>query len=967
MMARRRPTPPIPLILELRQARADRQRRNPAGRLGLALAVLVSLSTALSGLALAWFYLDLTRALPPLETLPSLLAPPGGRLLAPTQIFDRTGTRLLMTFENPSAVGRQYISFEQDGLPDAAIAATLAVTDPGFWEHPGFTASGLLGSEPPSLAQRLVSDLLLWDEPPGPRRAFRERFLAAQLTAHFGREQILEWFINSTNYGRLAYGIDSAARVYFGKSASDLNLAESAALAAVIDSPAINPIDTPLAHHENWQVVLQRLLDIGWIDDDQFLSASQTRLITQPAAIWLSQPAPAFTQHALRQLAEQFGWQRLERGGLKITTTLDFDLQAQVTCTMQAQLITLAGSPAPPSGFTTPTGTPCEAARLLPFPGLAQGDQGALAAEVLVIDPQSGHILAMVSDAPPGAESALNPGRPPGTLLTPFVYLTAFTRGFSPASLVWDIPGQDGTLFASIPDFDGQYQGPLRLRNAIANDDLIPAVQTLLQIGTENAWRTARQLGLARLELDTDLDSHTTLYQGGQADLFEIVQAYGTLANQGILVGVPDQNPTPGESSNIRPVAILKVEDRAGNLIFDQSASISRPVITSQLTYLLTHVLSDETARWRSLGHPNPLEIGRPAAAKLGQTLAGNDGWAVGYTPQLVVGVWFGTQSDQGQGLVEAAAGLWHAVIQYASRAHPATGWQSPPGITSLDVCDPSGLLPTNNCPNIVTEVFTSDNIPLYTDSLYQVIRINRATGLLATVDTPPELVDERVYLIIPPDAAQWAALAGLPTPPEDYDVLLAGTGTRSDLHFSAPSPFAYVSGQVSLRGTVGGEDLAYYRLRVGKGLNPTSWIQIGTDQTTPVQDGALGTWDTSDLNGLHVVQLLRIDHEQRVDTVSLQLTVDNQPPVISILYPQADQAIRHTAGGPINFRVDASDDIGIASVDYYLDDRLLGTSRQAPHAYPWQARLGSHTLRVEAFDLAGNQTHHELQFSVVR
>jgi membrane peptidoglycan carboxypeptidase len=967
MITRHRSSPPVPLILQLRHARAVRRLRNPVGRLGLTFAVLISLFAALGSLALTWAHINLTRDLPPLGTLPSLLSPPTGRLLTPTQVFDRTGTRLLMTFDNPAAAGRQIISYAEDGFPTEAILATLAVADPGFWQHPGFTLGSLTRSEPPTLVQRLIMELLLPEEPAGLRRDLREGLLALQLTAHFGREQILEWYLNSANYGRLAYGIDAAARVYFGKPATDLTLAEAAALAAILDSPAINPIDAALAHHENWQAVLQRLRDLGWINEDQFISASQTRLTTQPAAIWLSQPAPAFTQHALRQLAEQFGWQRLERGGLKITTTLDFELQAQVACGVQAQMARLAGSISATSNIPSLSGSACETARLLPLPGGDQDLIGTPAAEVLVIDQQTGHILALVSEAPSGLETALHPGRPPGTLLTPFVYLTAFTRGFSPASLVWDIPAQEGSLLAEVPDFDDVYQGPLRLRNALANDDLMPVAQTLLQIGSENAWRTTRQLGLVNLELASETDSHETLYQGGRVTLFEIMQAYATLANQGILVGLPDAGETPIGVPQLLPVAVLKVEDRAGNILLDQTASVSRPVITPQLAYLLTHTLSDETARWRTLGHPNPLEIGSPVAAKLGQTFDGMDSWSVGYTPQLAVGVWFGGLSEPDRALVNTAAGLWHAVMQYAIRSQTSTGWVIPPGITTLDVCDPSGLLPTSDCPNIVTEVFASGNVPIHFDTLYQILRVNRETGLLATVNTPPELVEEQVYLLVPPEAAQWAAQAGLPTPPEDYDLLLADTGTLTNLYFSSPPPFSYVSGQVLLKGTVGGDDFAYYRLRYGQGLNPASWIQIGTDQTTPPQDDDLGLWDTTGLNGLYVIQLLSVDDQQRVDTASLQLTVDNQPPEIAILFPLPDQEVRYSIGTPLTFRVEPVDNIGIARVDFNLNDRLLGTSRQPPYAYPWQARLGSHTLRIEVFDLAGNQSQLELQFSVVR
>jgi membrane carboxypeptidase/penicillin-binding protein PbpC len=552
-------------------------------------------------------------------------------------------------------------------------------------------------------------------------------------------------------------------------------------------------------------------------------------------------------------------------------------------------------------------------------------------------------------------------------LLTPFVYLTAFTRGQSPGSLVWDIPLEDLPQ-AEVPLLDGAYQGPLRLRNALANDDLSPAVQTLLNTGITAVWRTFQQMGLFSLSSEEVTRSPEILWQDGQTSLIEILQAYGTLANEGVLVGLPTRENGAASTSPLQPVVILKVEDHQGQILVSNQLPIHRPVITSQLAYQVNHVLSDGSARWRTLGQANPLEIDRPAAAKLGQTLSGQDGWAIGYTPHLVAGVWLGNpEAQSSQVLPLEAAAIWHAIFQYAARELPPSTWNMPAGISSLEVCDPSGLLPTRICPNIVTEIFASGSEPTHPDNLYQALEINRATGLLATVNTPPELVESRVYLIVPPEAENWAELAGLPTPPEDYDVLQPGLAESTRLSISQPAPFAYVNGRVTIRGSVSGESLDYFRLQVGQGLNPRSWIQVGQDQTRAIQNGVLGEWDTRGMDGLYVIRLLRVNEAQQVDIATRQVTVDNQPPTGQILIPQSGQQFDLPLNSPLIFEVKAEDNLGLEEVEFTLDGERLASRLAPPYTLAWEAQPGNHILLVHIRDLAGNVTTLEQSFTVKR
>jgi membrane carboxypeptidase/penicillin-binding protein PbpC len=419
----------------------------------------------------------------------------------------------------------------------------------------------------------------------------------------------------------------------------------------------------------------------------------------------------------------------------------------------------------------------------------------------------------------------------------------------------------------------------------------------------------------------------------------------------------------------LQPVTVLNVTDKQGKEWLTEPNIERRPVITQQLAYLITNILSDEVARWPSLGHPNPLEIGRPAAAKVGGTTDHKDTWTIGYTPQTVVGVWAGDTDKnpiaEGQVPVAVSATLWHAITQYISRETPATSWEVPPGISNIDVCDPSGQLPTRYCPTVVSEVFLSGNEPTQYDSLYQAFQINRETGLLATVFTPPELIEERVFVLAPPIARDWAESVGIPTPPESYDVI-SMPATKETAQIKEPQMFMNVRKEIEIWGTASGDDFISYRLQAGQGLNPQVWVQISEDISTPVENGLLATWDTSDLNGLYAVQMIVLRDNRRVDTNTIQVTVDNQKPEVSIPYPEENQQFTYKLNDFITLQAVASDNIGIQSVVFYMDNQELIQQMQPPYAVPWRMNRGEHTLRVEVIDLAGNRSETSTVFNVV-
>jgi membrane carboxypeptidase/penicillin-binding protein PbpC len=296
-------------------------------------------------------------------------------------------------------------------------------------------------------------------------------------------------------------------------------------------------------------------------------------------------------------------------------------------------------------------------------------------------------------------------------------------------------------------------------------------------------------------------------------------------------------------------------------------------VVTPALAYLMTSVLSDEVARWPAFGQTNALDIGRPAGVKSGQTADGLDTWVVGYTPLYAAAAW---TNVRGEGVTLSArfpAVLWNALMQYASRDIPGDGWTIPQGVTPITVCDPSGMLPSRECPNLVTEYFLNGNEPIQVDDLYRQFAVNRETGLLATVFTPPELIETRTFMIVPETAKDWARSAGFEIPPASYDAIQAPP-VDPDANITAPELFADVSEVVKIIGTASGEDFSYYRVQVGSGLNPQEWIQLGADVTTPVESGVLVEWDTRGLSGLYAIQLQVVRGDQRIDTAVIQVTI---------------------------------------------------------------------------------------------
>jgi len=324
--------------------------------------------------------------------------------------------------------------------------------------------------------------------------------------------------------------------------------------------------------------------------------------------------------------------------------------------------------------------------------------------------------------------------------------------------------------------------------------------------------------------------------------------------------------------------------------------------------------------------------------------------------------VWLAGAGDE-LGSPLLSADLWHALMQYAVRDLPSASWDMPSGIVTASVCDPSGLLPTAACQNVVSEVFLDGRQPVQADTLYQTFQVNRETGLLATVFTPPELVEARTYMVVPSLARTWAESAGIDTPPTAYDTLQTPP-VLADVHITSPGMFADGRGKIEILGSAAGADFVSYRLEYGQGLYPQAWVQIGTDSATPLTESTLGEWDTTGLDGLYALRLMVVRTDQRVEQAVVQVTLDNTPPQVAISYPQAGQEISLAQEPQVALQAQVNDPF-LAKVEFYVDDVLAGESDTAPFGVVWQAKEGSHTLRVVATDRAGNTAEASINFTV--
>ncbi|MDO8638966.1 MAG: penicillin-binding protein 1C [Candidatus Daviesbacteria bacterium] len=571
-----------------------------------------------------------------------------------TEIYDRKGKLLYQLYEGRN---RQLVKLEN--IPANLINATIAIEDKHFYQHPGIDPSGIARSlyltittksslqGGSTITQQLIKNTLLTPERTLNRK-IKEAILALWAERVYSKNEILQMYFNEAPFGGPAWGIESASRMYFGKKVQDLNLAESAYLAGLPASPTIySPYGTnPEKGLTRQKMVLQRMIEDGYITKKQ---ADQAML--QPLAFQLptsSIKAPHFVMYVKSLLAQKYGDRTVSQGGLKVTTTLDLDIQEMAESTVQNEVDKLA---------------------------YLSVNNGA----AMVTDSKNGQILAMVGsknyfDPKVGNFNVTLALRQPGSSIKPITYAAAFEEGFSPGTILLDspttFPNSWGPAYTPV-NYDGKFHGPVTIRTALGSSYNIPAVKTLATVGLPKMLETARSMGITTLTKTSDYGLSLTL-GGGGVQMLEMMTVYGTLASEGI---------------KYQPEAILKVTDSDGNILEENKDTIGKTALTAEVAYLLNNILADNNARTPAFGSNSLLQIpGHTVAVKTGTSDDKRDNWTFGYNPEYVVGVWVGNNdnSPMDQNLasgVTGAAPIWHDIMVNLLAGKKDLAFKRPPGI----------------------------------------------------------------------------------------------------------------------------------------------------------------------------------------------------------------------------------------------------------------------------------------------
>ncbi len=689
----------------------------------------------------------------------------------------------------------------------------------------------------------------------------------------------------------------------------------------------------------------------GYITYDEIVAAKAEELHYAPQRFDII--APHFVMYVRQLLEDRYGPEVVYSGGLRVYTTIDLGMQEVAQRVAREYIARLEAE-----------------------------ERNVSNAGLVTIKPSTGEILAMLGSLDyfdqdiDGQVNTTLASRQPGSSFKLFTYATAFMQGYTPATMIMDVR----TTFDDYPNppytpenYTRKYHGPLRLRQALARSINIPAVKLLDMVGVKNVIVTAHRIGINTLTKDYYGLSLTL--GGGEVRPLDMTYAFGVVANGGVMAGkpVPPEEYGPGYRE-LDPVAILRVEDSQGNVLEEYKVPESRQVISPQVAYLLTHILSDNAARAPAFGAQSPLLLSRPAAAKTGTTDDFRDAWTIGYTPQIVTGVWVGNSDNQPMERVPGSLGaapIWHDYMEEILASYPVEGFVEPPGIEHLVVDATSGLLPTEYSPATVEEIFIAGTAPTSYDNIHQAFRICKESGKLATVYCPS--VEERVYEIYPPEAADWVRENEIPQPPTEYCDLHGPSPVAGDVAITTPRSYAYVQGTVAIQGNARGPRFRLYRLEYGQGLNPASWTQIGGDHYNTVEKGLLEMWDTSGLNGLYTLQLTVVRNDESHEQASIQVTVDNTPPTVEITYPPNDALYIMKKDEWVNIQAEASDNFSISRVEFYIDDKLLTYDTVSPYNQKWTITMGSqvaetHMIHVVAVDGAGNRAESKkVKINVIR
>ncbi len=612
---------------------------------------------------------------------PRLAALDDRELFQTSRIFDRNGTLLYEFFD---AGKRTNVPIDQ--ISPLLIQATVAVEDQTFFTNPGIDLRGIVrtllsslqaGEETggaSTITQQVIKNSVLTVEERAPDlrydRKLKEIILAQELDTVLSKDEVLELYLNENFYGNLAYGIQAASEVYFGTNASDLTLAQASLLAGLPQLPTLyNPINylerdaqggflRGVRLEEGWLnpeyglpegiaaprarqiAVLRRMVEDEYVTEAEARAAVAATLRFAPQEVPLN--APHFVFYVRDQLLERYGNEILNGGGLRITTTLDLDLQRMVQERAYERITEL-------------------------------DERNIHNAAVVVMQPNSGQVLAMVGSIDynavetttiagetgnvlDGQVNVTTRERQPGSALKPFTFLSAMEQGMTPETVIWDVPTEfpigDGQWYAPL-NYNSRWNGPVRMRTALANSLNMPAIKALKFAGIPETIDLLDRMGIKQgLKRGADFYGLSLTLGGGEVTPLELTTAYNTLASNG---------------QYYPPISILEIVDGTGQTLESFTPDAGEEVVEPELAAIVTDMLSEDRARAAIWGLNSPLKLSLPAAVKTGTSNDWRDAWAAGYTPFVTVGVWTGNSNNEPTARVESLTGggiIWRNVME---------------------------------------------------------------------------------------------------------------------------------------------------------------------------------------------------------------------------------------------------------------------------------------------------------------
>ncbi len=630
--------------------------------------------------------------------------PEPGRLVASkykdaTKIYDRKGVLLYSVYQDEN---RTYVKLSD--IPKPLKEATISIEDRDFYKNQGFSpvaylrvarnflaGRGLAGGS--TISQQLVKNVLLTSERSIPRK-IKELILSIQVNQKYSKDQILEMYLNNIPYGGTAIGVEAASEMYFGKKVNKLDLAESAFLAGLPQSPSLySPFSGNKYYLGRTKAVLVQMVENGYITKDESTKVYKRVEGFQFSQKYSSIKAPHFVMYVKDKLEEQFGAQMVLNGGLQITTTLDYDIEKKAEEIVKDEIDKLKGY---------------------------HVNNGA----AVVADPKTGEILAMVgskdyfnADIDGNFNVTTSNNRNPGSSMKPVIYAAAFEKGYTPATMLMDVktefPSNDPEKPYIPVNYDGKFRGPVQLRFALANSLNIPAVKVMSLVGVDAGMKKAYDMGIRNWEPTAENKTQVglSLVLGGRgASLMDEVTAYSVFANKGVRQD---------------PVSILKVTDNLGKVLYEYKKKDGKQVLSSEISFLISHILLDNNARAMEFGTQSWLVVpGRTVSVKTGTTDEKRDNWAIGYTPSVVAGVWVGNSDNSPMNSaiasgVTGASPIWNKIMSYVLKNKPDEQPVKPDNVIAMQIDALAGGLSHGGQANR-SEYFIKGTEPTAESSIYK-------------------------------------------------------------------------------------------------------------------------------------------------------------------------------------------------------------------------------------------------------